>query len=127
MKKNGKPKAPRNNGSGEAAENLRNRKTYLNRLEEMGLDEPPAIKRGKMPSAIELARVAAALAKDSTSEVGDGGEPQAKAGGPSGVCAGQGGGTRSGGVGFEVRHSRSSYAHRSLDAVDGATRGREVR
>jgi hypothetical protein len=72
MKKNGKPKAPGNNGSGEAAENLRNRKTYLNRLEEMGLDEPPAIKRGKMPSAIELARVAAALEKDSTSEVSAG-------------------------------------------------------
>lgn len=68
MKKNGKP----NGASGsrrETAENLRNRKTYLNRLEEMGLDEPPAIKRGKMPSAIELARLAADLQKDSTSEV----------------------------------------------------------
>ena len=72
MKKNGKPKGPGNNGSGAAAEKLRNRKTYLNRLEEMGLDEPPAIKRGKMPSAIELARVAAALEKDSTSEVSAG-------------------------------------------------------
>ena len=59
MKKNGKPKGPGNNGSGGGAENLRNRKTYLNRLEEMGLDEPPAIKRGKMPSAIELAATAA--------------------------------------------------------------------
>jgi hypothetical protein len=58
MKKNGKPKAPGNNGSGAAAEKLRNRKTYLNRLEELGLDEPPAINRGKMPGAIELARLA---------------------------------------------------------------------
>ena len=72
MKKNGKPKGPEKNGLEGAAENLRNRKTYMNRLEEMGLDEPPAIKRGKMPSAIELARLAAALAKDSTSEVSAG-------------------------------------------------------
>jgi hypothetical protein len=46
MKKNGNP----NGGRGvkpAAAETLRNRKTYLNRLEEMGLDEPPAIRRGK--------------------------------------------------------------------------------
>ena len=71
MKKNGKPNGARGVKPA-AAENLRNRKTYLNRLEEMGLDEPPAIKRGKMPSAIELARVAAALAKDSTSEVSAG-------------------------------------------------------
>src|ERR1019366_9524087 len=59
MKKNGNPSGARGVKPA-AAENLRNRKTYLNRLEEMGLDEPPAIKRGKMPSAIELARVAAA-------------------------------------------------------------------
>jgi hypothetical protein len=72
MKKNGKPKGPGNNGSGAAAEKLRNRKLYLNRLEEMGLDEPPAIKRGKMPSAIELARLVAALEKDSTSNVSAG-------------------------------------------------------
>jgi hypothetical protein len=69
MKKNGKP---RSNGRGRAPEDLRNRKTYVNRLEEMGLDEPPVIKRVKMPSAIELARLAAALAKDSTSEVSAG-------------------------------------------------------
>jgi hypothetical protein len=68
MKKNGKPNGARGVRP-EAAEDLRNRKTYLNRLEEMGLDEPPAIKRGKMPSAMELARLAAELAKDSTSQV----------------------------------------------------------
>ena len=68
MKKNGKPNGARGVKPA-AAENLRNRKTYLNRLEEMGLDEPPAIKRGKMPSAMELARLAAELAKDSTSQV----------------------------------------------------------
>ena len=68
MKSNGKPGRRRINGASEPAENLRNRKTYLNRLEEMGLEEPPVIKRVKMPSAIELARLAAALAKDSTSE-----------------------------------------------------------
>jgi hypothetical protein len=72
MKKNGTPKGSGNNGSGGAAENLRNRKTYLNPLEEMRLDEPPAIRRGKMPGAIEWARVAAALEKDSTSEVSAG-------------------------------------------------------
>jgi hypothetical protein len=63
MKKNGKH---RGNGSNElegAAESLRNRKIYLNRLEEMGLAEPPVFKRAKMPSAIELARLAAALEK----------------------------------------------------------------
>jgi hypothetical protein len=71
MKKNGKPNGASGAGR-EKAENLRNRKTYLNRLEEMGLGEPPAIKRGKMPSAIELARLAAELAKDSTNEVSAG-------------------------------------------------------
>jgi hypothetical protein len=69
MKKNGKRGRGGSNGSSEAPENLRNRKTYLNRLEEVGLDEPPVIKRGKMPSASELARLAAALEKDSTSKV----------------------------------------------------------
>ena len=67
MKKNGKPNGARGVRP-QPTEKLRNRKTYLNRLEEMGLDEPPAIKRGKMPSAMELARLAAELAKDSTSE-----------------------------------------------------------
>src|SRR5690242_8296308 len=57
MKKNGKPKGRGDNGS---------------ELEEMGLDESPAFKRAKVPSAIELARLAAALEKDSTSEVSAG-------------------------------------------------------
>ena len=72
MKKNGKSKGQGSNGSEGAAENLRNRKTYLSRLEDMGLEEAPVIKRVKMPSAIEMARLAAALAKDSTSEVSAG-------------------------------------------------------
>ena len=72
MKKNGKSGHRGNNVPGGAAESPRNRKTYLNRLEEIGLDQPPAIKRAKMPSAIELARLAAVLAKDSTSEVSAG-------------------------------------------------------
>ncbi len=235
MKKNGKPKGPGNNGAGAAAESLRNRKTYLNRLEEMGLDEPPAIKRAKMPSAIELARLAAALEKDSTSEVSagdlaarareiwkasadapfveemaefvvrglclfdkndwtrhcraligllddsEGAVPglrtsehdvrsirrarvrasmaaaqvleagragRAGGGGHPGAVSGEVGdggepeernwwgcwslrGTRwrhsARGVGYEVRHSRSRYSHRSLDAVDSSARRREVR
>jgi hypothetical protein len=72
MKKNGKLRRRGSNGSEGAAENLRNRKTYLNRLEEMGLDEPPVIKRGKMPSASELARLAAALEKGSDVKVSAG-------------------------------------------------------
>src|SRR5262249_21258584 len=72
MKKNGKQRGNGSNGSEGAAESLRNRKTYLNRLEEMGLEDPPVFKRAKMPSAIELARLAAALEKDSTSEVNAG-------------------------------------------------------
>jgi hypothetical protein len=66
MKKNGKPRGRGSNGAGEAAESLRNGKIYLNRLEELGLDEPPVIKRKKMASALDLAQMAAALAKDST-------------------------------------------------------------
>jgi hypothetical protein len=72
MKKNRKRGRGGSNGSSEAPENLRNRKTYLNRLEEMGLDEPPVIRKAKMPSASELARLAAALEKDSTSKVSAG-------------------------------------------------------
>lgn len=72
MKKNGKPRGGGSSGSGDGPENLRNRKLYLNRLEEMGLDEPPVMKRVKMPNAIELARLAAALQTDSTSELSAG-------------------------------------------------------
>jgi hypothetical protein len=72
MKKNGKLGHRGKNGSEGEAESRRNRKIYLNRLEEMGLDEPHVMKRVKMPSAIELARLAAALGKDSTSEVSAG-------------------------------------------------------
>ena len=72
MKKNGKSGHRGNNVPGGGAESPRNRKTYFKRLEEIGLDQPPAIKRAKMPSAIELARLAAVLAKDSTSEVSAG-------------------------------------------------------
>jgi hypothetical protein len=72
MKKNGKQRGNGSNESEGAAESLRNRKTYLNRLVEMGLEEPPVFKRAKMPSAIELARLAAALEKDSTNEVSAG-------------------------------------------------------
>jgi hypothetical protein len=72
MKRNGKPSSREKNGAGGKSEDVRNRKTYLNRLEDAGLGEPPAFKRAKMPSAIELARLAAALEKDSTSDVSAG-------------------------------------------------------
>lgn len=72
MKKSGKCACERpasaTSATSEKRENgdeSRNRKTYLNRLEEMGLDEPPVIKRAKMPSAIELARLAATLESSS--------------------------------------------------------------
>ena len=75
MKNNGnglRKRSASSDGSAGGGESSRNRKTYLSRLDDAGLGEPPVLKRVKMPSAIEFARLAAALEKDSTSDVSAG-------------------------------------------------------
>lgn len=70
MKKNGKcecarPATPAAAACGkrEAGDISRNRKTYLNRLEDAGLTKPPVVAKPKQPTQVELARIAAELSK----------------------------------------------------------------
>jgi hypothetical protein len=72
MKKNGKCECarPATPAAGacekrEAGDSSRNRKIYLNRLEDMELTEPPVAAKVKAPKHAELAQLAATLAKDS--------------------------------------------------------------
>jgi hypothetical protein len=51
-------------GKREPTDSERNRKTYLGRLEEMKLTEPPVAARAKAPTHAEVARLAAALSKE---------------------------------------------------------------
>lgn len=71
MKKNGKNECARPATPAAAAEqreegdSSRNRKTYLNRLEDMGLTTPPVAAKVKAPRHAVLAQLAATLSKDS--------------------------------------------------------------
>jgi len=79
MKKSGKsecarPAAPAASACGErvTGDSSRNRKTYENRLDDMGLTKPPVAAAAKVPSQVELAQLAATLAKDSTAQASAG-------------------------------------------------------
>ena len=56
----------------ETGDESRNRKTYLNRLEDAELTKPPVQGTAKPPSHVELAQLAASLAKDASAQASAG-------------------------------------------------------